>query len=139
MTGSPGAGSQRSRMVRAGSPLAWARRSTKMRASGSARVSAGWSLRALQPLTGGMIAETALTRVSVAATHLVRGTDRIRLMPERVARLHPAGQGVTVAGLPFELGDLLECLWWHPAHERDPARTRLRHMASQAGRIVERS
>ncbi|MGW7520299.1 hypothetical protein ACWGJ2_32435 [Streptomyces sp. NPDC054796] len=65
----------------------------------------------------------------------VRG--RIGLMPERVARLHPADQGVTIADTPFELGHLLESLWWHPAHERDPVHTWLRHMASEAGRIVE--
>ncbi|MDP9680258.1 hypothetical protein J2S47_000760 [Streptomyces griseoviridis] len=32
-------------------------------------------------------------------------------------------------------GDLLESLWWHPAHERHPARTWPRHTASQAGRV----
>ncbi|GGS50083.1 hypothetical protein GCM10010238_44500 [Streptomyces griseoviridis] len=36
-------------------------------------------------------------------------------------------------------GDLLESLWWHPAHERHPARTWPRHTASQAGRVVEQS
>ncbi|GGZ43675.1 LysR family transcriptional regulator [Streptomyces poonensis] len=88
---------------------------------------------------GVRIRSSITTEDFLAVPHLVRGTDRIGLMPERVARLHPAGEGVTIADLPFELGDLLESLWWHPAHERDPAHTWLRHMASQAGRIVERS
>ncbi|MEU1054266.1 LysR family transcriptional regulator [Streptomyces sp. NPDC005876] len=88
---------------------------------------------------GVRVRSSITTEDFLSVPHLVRGTDRIGLMPERIARLSPASQGVTVAALPFELGDLLESLWWHPAHERDPAHTWLRHMASQAGRIVEQS
>ncbi len=85
------------------------------------------------------IRSSITTEDFLSVPHLVRGTDRIGLMPERVARLHPADQGVTIADLPFELGDLLESLWWHPAHERDPAHIWLRHMATRAGRTVEQS
>lgn len=88
---------------------------------------------------GVRITSTITTEDFLAVPHLVRGTDRIGLMPERVARLRTAGQDVTIAQLPFELGFLLESLYWHPAHERDPAHTWLRHMASRAGQLVEGS
>lgn len=72
----------------------------------------------------------------LAVPYLVAGSDRIGLVPEQVARLH-SGSTVSVVDLPFEMGYLVESLWWHPTHERDPAHIWLRHMASRAGRQVE--
>ncbi|MEU7474221.1 LysR family transcriptional regulator [Streptomyces sp. NPDC044984] len=88
---------------------------------------------------GVCITSSVTTEGFLAVPHLVRGTDRIGLMPERAARLDGAGAGVAVADVPFDLGLLLESLWWHPAHDRDPAHIWLRHMASEAGHIVEES
>ncbi|MGP3775484.1 LysR family transcriptional regulator [Streptomyces sp. SDT5-1] len=88
---------------------------------------------------GVRVRSSITTEDFLAVPHLVRGSERIGLMPERLARLTPADSGVAIAELPFELGDLLESLWWHPAHERDPAHAWLRRMASRAGRVVERS
>lgn len=72
----------------------------------------------------------------LAVPYLIAGSDRIGLVPEQVARLH-SGPEVTVVDLPFDLGYLVESLWWHPVHERDPAHIWLRHMASRAGQIIE--
>jgi len=41
-----------------------------------------------------------------------------------------------VVDLPFELGVLVETLWWHPLHERDPAHTWFRQMTARAGRMI---
>jgi DNA-binding transcriptional LysR family regulator len=97
---------------------------------------------ALSPMPR-LLAEGVHLRVAVttedflSVPYLVAGSDRVGLMPERVARLLPAGEAVTVVDLPFELGFLVESLWWHPVHERDPAHIWLRHMASQAGRLID--
>jgi DNA-binding transcriptional LysR family regulator len=73
----------------------------------------------------------------LAIPHLVTGTDRIGLMPERVARLASSQSAVAVAGIPFELGMLVEALWWHPMHERDPAHRWLRQAAARAAERVD--
>nr|WP_281398624.1 LysR family transcriptional regulator [Saccharopolyspora gloriosae] len=97
---------------------------------------------ALSPMPG-PLAEHARLDVAVitedflSVPHLVAGTDRLGLMPERIARMQPESAGITVVDLPFELGYLNESFWWHPVHERDPAHNWLRHMASRAGRAID--
>lgn len=87
-------------------------------------------------LAEGVSIRTAITTEDfLAVPYLVAGTDRIGLMPEQAARLHPSS-AVTVVDLPFELGHLVESLWWHPIHERDPAHLWLRQMASRVGEII---
>jgi DNA-binding transcriptional LysR family regulator len=73
----------------------------------------------------------------LAIPHLISGTDRIGLMPERVARLSSSQGAVSVAEIPFELGILVEALWWHPMHERDPAHRWLRQVAVRAAERVD--
>ena len=73
----------------------------------------------------------------LAVPHLVNGTDRIGLMPERVARLPSSRGAVSVAETPLEMGMLVEALWWHPMHERDPAHRWLRQIAVRAAEQVE--
>lgn len=68
--------------------------------------------------------------------YLVAGTDRVGVVPERAARLFPAASGTVVLELPFDLGRLVESLWWHPLYERDPAHIWLRKTATEAGRLV---
>jgi DNA-binding transcriptional LysR family regulator len=77
-----------------------------------------------------------VTENFLAIPHLVAGTDRIGLMPERVAIPTLSGQPITVAQPAFEIGHLVESLWWHPLHEREPAHIWLRRMAAQAGQTV---
>jgi DNA-binding transcriptional LysR family regulator len=84
---------------------------------------------------GVSVRTTISTEDFLAVPYLVAGTDRIGLVPEQVARLHPRS-AVTVADIPFELGHLVESLWWHPVHERDSAHIWLRQMASRAGQLI---
>jgi DNA-binding transcriptional LysR family regulator len=84
----------------------------------------------------GVSIRTAITTEDfLAVPYLVAGTDRIGLMPEKAARLH-SGAEVSIVEPPFELGYLVESLWWHPIHERDPAHLWLRHMASRVGEMI---
>jgi DNA-binding transcriptional LysR family regulator len=73
----------------------------------------------------------------LAVPHLVQGSDRIGLMPERVARLESVRSAVSVAEVPVELGTLVEALWWHPMHDRDPAHRWLRQIAVRAAQRVD--
>ena len=66
--------------------------------------------------------------------HLVIGTDRAALVPAHVLELCGAvGGGLTAVELPFGSGRLMESLWWHPRHDRDPAHVWLRRTAAEAG------
>lgn len=68
--------------------------------------------------------------------YLIAGTDRVGVVPERATRLFPADSGTVVVDLSFGLGHLLESLWWHPVHDRDPAHIWLRRTAAEAGQLV---
>ncbi|MFF3965619.1 LysR family transcriptional regulator [Streptomyces griseorubiginosus] len=72
----------------------------------------------------------------LSVPHLVAGTDRVGVVPERAARLFPADAGTVLVDLPFGAGPLVESLWWHPMHEREPAHMWLREMVSEAGQLI---
>lgn len=72
----------------------------------------------------------------LSVPHLIAGTDRVGVLPERAARLPSSGSGTTVVDLPFGMGPLVESLWWHPLHERDPAHIWLRKIAAEAGHLI---
>jgi DNA-binding transcriptional LysR family regulator len=72
----------------------------------------------------------------LAVPHLIAGTDRLGLVPARVARQFSPAVGTCVVEAPFDLGVLVESLWWHPVHNRDPAHSWLRQLAARAGRSV---
>lgn len=87
---------------------------------------------------GGVEARAEIsTEDFLAVPYLVSGTDRIGLMPERVARLAAAAGTITIVQPPFTLGRITEALWWHPMHEHDPAHRWLRRMAAEAARALE--
>ncbi|MEU4564290.1 LysR family transcriptional regulator [Actinoplanes sp. NPDC023936] len=68
--------------------------------------------------------------------YLVAGTDRIGVLPGRAAELIEPGIGAVVVEPPFSLGPLVETLWWHPMHDRDPAHLWLRQIATEAGQVL---
>ncbi|UUU26405.1 LysR family transcriptional regulator [Streptomyces sp. DSM 40750] len=106
-----------------------------------------WVLPYHFPATGfsplhGLHAHGLEPRVEIAVENfltmpfLIAGTDRVGVVPERAARLFPADSGTSVVELPFGRGRLVESLWWHPLHERDPAHIWLRATAAEAGQLV---
>ncbi|WP_460073082.1 LysR family transcriptional regulator [Streptomyces sp. YKOK-I1] len=50
---------------------------------------------------------------------LVAHTDRIAVLPGRLAALFARYEGLGVARLPFSADPLTEAFWWHPTHARD--------------------
>jgi DNA-binding transcriptional LysR family regulator len=75
---------------------------------------------------------TVITEDFLAVPHLVAGSERIGLMPARIARLVASECGVVVARSEIDLGELIESLWWHPVHDRDPGHRWLREVAARA-------
>ncbi|WP_375423732.1 LysR family transcriptional regulator [uncultured Friedmanniella sp.] len=67
---------------------------------------------------------------------LVPGTDRIAMVPERVARAMPAS-GLRVLECPVSTGPLVVALWWHPQLERDAEHIWLRERIAAVGASLE--
>jgi DNA-binding transcriptional LysR family regulator len=63
---------------------------------------------------------------------LVSGSDRVAAVPRRLAERLAAAVGIRVLPLPIDAGPIVETLWWHPAHTRDPAHVWLRGVIDEA-------
>ncbi len=63
---------------------------------------------------------------------LVSGSDRIALLQERLVQLLPLDVGVRALAPPFELGPLVEAMWWHPVYDRDPEHEFFRNLVLRA-------
>jgi DNA-binding transcriptional LysR family regulator len=65
---------------------------------------------------------------------LVAGTRRIAVLQERLVRLLPVDVGIRALPCPFEAGDLIDAMWWHPVYDRDPEHAFFRGLVAQAAR-----
>jgi DNA-binding transcriptional LysR family regulator len=63
---------------------------------------------------------------------LVSGSDRVAAVPRRLAERLAGAVGVRALPLPIDTGPIVETLWWHPAHTRDPAHVWLRGVVGDA-------
>ena len=57
---------------------------------------------------------------------LVAGTPRIALLQRRLADGIPAEMRVRALPCPFDVGPLVEAIWWHPMYDDDPEHQYLR-------------
>lgn len=57
---------------------------------------------------------------------LVAGTPRVALLQRRLADDIPAEAGVRTLPCPFDVGPLVEAIWWHPMYDDDPEHLYLR-------------
>ena len=73
----------------------------------------------------------------LAVPFLVLGTDRVALLQERLAGLLARDGRLRVLPCPFDAVPLVQALWWHPIHDRDPEHAWLRLAAAEAGRRLE--
>lgn len=72
----------------------------------------------------------------LALSHFVRGTNRIGLVQGALVPLIMSAGGIRVVNLPFEPTPLVNALWWHPVHGRDPEHDWMRGLFEEAGRVV---
>jgi DNA-binding transcriptional LysR family regulator len=64
---------------------------------------------------------------------LIEETDRIAVLPRRLAERFSVVARVRVLPLPYDIGPLVETLWWHPVHNTDPGHVWLRTIMQKAG------
>ncbi|WP_197061039.1 LysR family transcriptional regulator [Microbacterium mangrovi] len=68
---------------------------------------------------------------------IVGGTDLIGVVPSRLVRRNEAVTRTIAVPTPFETTELIQRLWWHPAHTHDDAHAWMRGLArrwADAGR-----
>lgn len=69
--------------------------------------------------------------------HFVQGTDRIALIQGALVPYARRLGGTRVLRLPFAATPIVNALWWHPVHSRDPEHAWMRDLFAEAGRVVE--
>lgn len=69
--------------------------------------------------------------------HFVRRTNRVGLIQGALVPFAVALGGIRVLPLPFDATPIVNALWWHPIHGRDPEHAWMREIFAEAGRIVE--
>ena len=67
---------------------------------------------------------------------LVAGSDRIALLQRRLVDLLPLDVGVRALPCPFEVGQLVEAMWWHPVFDDDPEHAYLRDLVVRAAELA---
>lgn len=73
----------------------------------------------------------------VSLPHFVAGTERIGLIQGALVPTMRRFGGIRVLPLPFAATPIVNALWWHPVHGRDPEHAWVRALFEEAGRIVE--
>ncbi|OPG09011.1 LysR family transcriptional regulator [Microbispora sp. GKU 823] len=67
---------------------------------------------------------------------LVAGTRRIALLQERLVRLLSVDVGIRSLPCPFEVGPLVDAMWWHPVYDRNPEHAFFRDLLLRAAQQV---
>ncbi|SFS12799.1 DNA-binding transcriptional regulator, LysR family [Microbacterium sp. cf046] len=69
--------------------------------------------------------------------YFIAGTNRLGIIQAALAPIARQVAGIRVVGLPFAATPLVNALWWHPVHGRDPEHSWMRALFEEAGRLVE--
>ena len=67
----------------------------------------------------------------------VAGTDRIALMPYRLARLALPRADLRIMECPFDVHPSVQALWWDPVFDRDPEHAWLRGQFAAVSRAAQ--
>jgi DNA-binding transcriptional LysR family regulator len=73
-----------------------------------------------------------VTETFLTVPGLVAGTGRVALLQRRLADRIPEELGVRVLPCPFEVGPLIEAMWWHPMYDDDTEHLYLRDVILRA-------
>lgn len=73
----------------------------------------------------------------LALPHFIVGTDRFGLLQKGLAHVAERAHGVRVFEPPFAATPVVDALWWHPVHTRDPEHAWMRNLFAQAGKLVD--
>ncbi|MPY58238.1 LysR family transcriptional regulator [Streptomyces spongiae] len=67
---------------------------------------------------------------------LVAHTDRIAVLPGRLAAWFTGHEGLDISPLPVQVPSLTEALWWHPAHSRDTGHAWFRRLVRSTAQAM---
>ena len=67
---------------------------------------------------------------------LVAGSRRIAVVQRLLVDLLPLDSGVRALPCPFDAGQLVEAIWWHPAFDDDPEHRYLRDLVVRAASLA---
>ncbi|QIG39171.1 LysR family transcriptional regulator [Microbacterium sp. 4R-513] len=89
----------------------------------------------------------AVVESFLALPHFIAGTDRLGLIQSSLTDYASSVSGIRVFPPPFDATPVVNALWWHPVHGRDPEHTWMRGLFAQAaaqvaegpGALVERA
>lgn len=73
-----------------------------------------------------------VTETFLSVPGLVAGGRQVALLQRRLADRVPAELGVRALPCPFEVGPLIEAMWWHPMYDEDPEHLYLRDVVIRA-------
>jgi DNA-binding transcriptional LysR family regulator len=71
-----------------------------------------------------------------AIPFLVAHTDRVALLPSRLAHRLARAADVRVVRFDWAMGPMRTAMWWHPSRHSDPAHSWLRSVVAEAGREI---
>jgi DNA-binding transcriptional LysR family regulator len=78
----------------------------------------------------------AVVESFLALPHFVTGTHRLGLLQAGLARLAAHVDGIRILPTPFDATPVVNALWWHPVHGRDPEHAWMRGIFAEAAQIV---
>ncbi|MGO1628317.1 MULTISPECIES: LysR family transcriptional regulator [unclassified Microbacterium] len=74
----------------------------------------------------------AVVESFLALPHFVLGSNRLALVQRHLADSFRGMSGIRILPLPFDATPIVNALWWHPVHSRDPEHTWMRELITQA-------
>ncbi len=81
----------------------------------------------------------AVVESFLALPHFIAGTNRLGLIQAGLASTASRVDGIRVLDPPFDATPVVNALWWHPVHGRDPEHTWMRGIFARAAEEVARS
>ncbi|WP_345800771.1 LysR family transcriptional regulator [Microbacterium sp. AZCO] len=78
----------------------------------------------------------AVVESFLALPHFIAGTDRLGLIQASLTDYASSVSGIRVLEPPFDATPVVNALWWHPVHGRDPEHTWMRGLFEQAAALV---
>lgn len=78
----------------------------------------------------------AVVESFLALPHFIAGTDRLGLIQSGLAQVALAGGGIRLYEPPFDATPVLNAMWWHPVHGRDPEHAWMRGLFAEAAQSL---
>lgn len=78
----------------------------------------------------------AVVESFLALPHFIAGTNRLGLIQAGLADSASRVDGIRILEAPFDATPVVNALWWHPVHSRDPEHAWMRGIFEQAAALL---